>query len=201
MKLSAAEGRAQGLEAELARGEERRRDAEMRLSGLSSALRCTVGVGRAHGGSAGKGEGGMGFWGALGWVWGAPSSCASFPCCPAPSQSALFLLVLFCPLLWHHVHHAPSRPFCAPLSHVTPSLSSHYPPHAALSPPDPSYATPSLSSYSISSSPSAFHPIALTLPCPCPPLSPAILPCPLSSSRTQEGDTHLLLTPRPRCSS
>lgn len=56
LRLSAAEGRAQGLEAELARGEEQRRAAETRLGSLQSALRRTMGIGRARAASLGKGE-------------------------------------------------------------------------------------------------------------------------------------------------
>lgn len=46
LRLSAAEGRAQGLEAELARVEVQRRVAEVQLSGLRSALRRGLGLGR-----------------------------------------------------------------------------------------------------------------------------------------------------------
>lgn len=46
LRLSAAEGRAQGLEAELARVEAQRRVAEVQLGGLRSALRRGLGLGR-----------------------------------------------------------------------------------------------------------------------------------------------------------
>lgn len=46
LRLSAAEGRAQGLEAELARVEAQRRAAETQLGGLRSALRRGLGLGR-----------------------------------------------------------------------------------------------------------------------------------------------------------
>lgn len=47
LRLSAAEGRAQGLEAELTRVESQRRTANAQLSGLRSALRRGLGLGRA----------------------------------------------------------------------------------------------------------------------------------------------------------
>lgn len=47
LKLSASEGRVNGLEVELARLEGQKRETEYKLSSLHSALRRTLGIGRA----------------------------------------------------------------------------------------------------------------------------------------------------------